>query len=438
MNPQHITRQGDDTSSDVLVTDENATGATGALMSSNSGANIDRKNDLRNKFKSALFGSISDDEDELKDLGASPPDSPENDIEEEDCLDTSVDLPETLVVSSSRYRLLTDDDLLKLPPVQWRIKDVLPSHGTAVIFGPSGSGKSFLVLDMLQSLALGRDWFGRRVKPCSVTYIALEGEAGLSKRLDAYRIQNGATAKNIRYIVQPFRLLNTDDINELVQAIQTARTGDVVVLDTLSRAIPGTDENDGKAMGQIIAAAKILQDLIGGLVILIHHTGKDTSRGMRGHSSLHAALDCAIEVKRSGEHREWVVAKSKEGEDGESHSFKLTVVSLGVDGEGDEITSCVIVASQSSHVIRPKMPTLGSNQTIALKALDEALSKSVDIDKDGVPPNKPCLNFEHALEIVAPLIPVGDKHKKQRAKDALAGLVNKDVVAVKGDWLWRN
>ena len=111
-------------------------------------------------------------------------------------------------------------------------------------------------------------------------------------------------------MVQPFRLLNADDINELVLAIKAAGSGDVVVLDTLSRATPGSDENDSKAMGQIVAASKVLQECIGGLVLLIHHTGKDASKGMRGHSSLHAALDCAIEVRRNGDHREWLVAKS--------------------------------------------------------------------------------------------------------------------------------
>lgn len=337
-----------------------------------------------------------------------------------------------------RYLLLTDDDLSKRPPVKWIIKGVLPSQGIAVVFGPSGSGKSFLVLDMLQSLASGHDWFDHKVTQCAVTYVALEGEAGLAGRVKAYRIHHGMTSQNIVYMAQPFGLPDADDINDLVLAIKTAGTGDVVVLDTLSRATPGLDENASKDMGAIVAAAKLLQELLGGLVLLVHHTGKDTARGMRGHSLLHAALDCAIEVKRSGDNREWVVAKSKDGEDGASHPFKLEVVAMGIDSDGDAITSCVIVTNQSAHAIAKKMPTLGSNQTIALKALVEPLSKSVDIDKDGAPPGRPCLLFEHALAVVALLMPVEAKHKKQRAKDALTGLVSKDLVGMKGDWLWVN
>lgn len=438
MNSLNIAGQGADTTRHWMSTNENASEGTEALKLNQSNATIARKNDLRNEFKRSLLASINLDVEELRDVAVLATDTHAEHLMQEDCLDASIDVPVTQVVPKLHYRLLTDDDLRKLSPVQWRIKDVLPSQGTAVVFGPSGSGKSFLVLDMLQSLASGREWFGRRVKPCSVTYIALEGEAGLSGRVEAYRMHHGSTSPNIRYMVQPFRLLNADDINELVLAIQAAGTGGVVVLDTLSRATPGSDENDSKAMGQIVAAAKILQDLIGGLVLLVHHTGKDASRGMRGHSSLHAAMDCAIEVKRSGDHREWLVAKSKDGEDGASHSFKLEVVSLGKDSDGDAITSCVIVANQSAQAVVKKRPTLGSNQTIALKALEGPLRESVEIDKEGAPQGKPCLDVEQAYAIVVPLMPGGDKHKKERAEAALDGLVTRNVVGIKGEWLWVN
>lgn len=391
--------------------------------------------DLREEFKRLLNTPFAPD---VAAFVVGSAETAANELIQDDDPDALIDLLDSPVAPAMRYNLLTDADLCRLPPIQWRIKNVLPEQGIAVVYGPSGSGKSFLVLDMLQSLASGREWFGRKVKQCSVTYIVLEGEAGLAGRVSAHRIHHGPTSPNIRYMVQPFRLLNADDINELVLAIQAAGTGDVVVLDTLSRATPGSDENDSKAMGLIVSSAKILQELIGGLVLLIHHTGKDASKGMRGHSSLHAALDCAIEVRRNGGHREWLVAKSKDGEDGASHSFKLEVVPLGTDNDGDEITSCVVVANQSAQAIAKKMPTLGSNQTIALKALDGPLRESVDTDKDGAPQGRPCLGFEHALAVVTPLMPVEGKYKKQRAKEALTGLVHKAVVGMKGDWLWIN
>jgi hypothetical protein len=438
MNSLKTAGQGADKTRHCMITNENASGATEARKPNQCTETIARKDGLRNEFKRSILASMPVGVDRLEDLLVLPANTAANDLIHGDDIDALVHQQEPPRVTDMRYLLLTDENLSMLPPVQWLIKGVLPSQGIAVVFGPSGSGKSFLALDMLQSLALGRDWCGRRVKPCYVTYLALEGEAGLAGRVDAYRSHHGFTSPNIRYMVQPFRLRDADDINDLVLAIQAAGTGDVVVLDTLSQATAGSDENDSKTMGLIVAAAKLLQEMIGGLVLLIHHTGKDANRGMRGHSSLHAALDCAIEVKRTGEHREWLVAKSKDGEDGASHPFRLEKVLLGHDSDGDEITSCVVVPDQSAQAVGTKIPKLGSNQKIALNALEGPLRESVDIDKDGAPQGKPCLLVEHALAIVIPLIPAEAKYKKQRAKEALTGLVERNMLGMKGEWLWVN
>jgi len=103
---------------------------------------------------------------------------------------------------------------------------------------------------------------------------------------------------------------------------------------------------------------KGLQSAVGGLVMLVHHTGKDATKGMRGHSSLIAALDAAIEVSRNGDQRSWQVAKSKDGEDGAAHPFKLEVMELGIDADGDPVTSCVIKADSSSPIKKPLTPSM--------------------------------------------------------------------------------
>jgi hypothetical protein len=233
-------------------------------------------------------------------------------------------------------------DVLRSNPIQWRIKDVIPERGIAAIYGPSGSGKSFLVVDMAINIAKGALWFGYRTKSCPVVYVCLEGESGLSVRLSAYRSKD-CIPKNIEFIDQPVNLLNTKDLRDLVTAIKGSHMdGGIVIIDTLNRAVPGMDENSSVDMGHAINACKLIQQGLGGLVLLVHHSGKDASKGMRGHSSLHAALDAAIEVKRSGDQREWSIAKAKDGADGKAHPFMIEVVNLGQDNDGDPITSCVI------------------------------------------------------------------------------------------------
>jgi KaiC/GvpD/RAD55 family RecA-like ATPase len=245
-----------------------------------------------------------------------------------------------------RYRLRTAAELAALPPVRWLVRGVLPAEGLAAMFGASGSGKTFLALDLAGAVAEGRPWFTYRVNAAQVVYLGLEGEAGLSQRVQAWERHNRrAPPEGLRFVVsQPFDMLQAEDVAELAEACRAAGAGGgLVVVDTLNRAALGVDENSSQDMGRIIEAAADMQRRIGGLVLLIHHAGKDQSKGMRGHSSLHAALDAAIEVRREGEAREWRVAKSKDGRDAESIAFRLEVVTLGVEPDGAVTTSCAVV-----------------------------------------------------------------------------------------------
>lgn len=244
--------------------------------------------------------------------------------------------------SLTRYRLRTASEVILTQPIRWRVKGVIPERGIGAIYGPSGSAKTFLALDMAIGIAQGAEWFGYRVRRCPVVYVCLEGEAGLSIRLGAYSTK-GTIPRNIHFLDQPLNLLDSKDVVDLVTAIRDREaTQGLVIIDTLNRAAPGLDENSSVDMGKAISAAKTIQQAIGGLVLLVHHTGKDAAKGMRGHSSLYAALDAAIEVRRSGDLREWSVAKAKDGADGMAHAFRLDVVELGVDEDGDPVTSCVI------------------------------------------------------------------------------------------------
>ncbi|MCC4114663.1 helicase RepA family protein [Aromatoleum toluclasticum] len=275
----------------------------------------------------------------------------------------------------ARYRLLTADDLAGRPPLRWRVKGVLPESGLAAIYGPSGCGKTFLTLDLAGAVSDACDWFGRRVHPCSVCYLALEGEHGISNRVQAFRARNGADRlSRVRFIAAPFSLLDVRDVPDLAASIIAAgAAGGIVIIDTLNRAAPGADENSGQDMGVLIAAATELQRLVGGLVMLVHHTGKEQGRGARGHSSLIAALDAAIEVTRDGDRREWKIAKAKDGEDGQSHPFRLEPVEIGTDEDGDAVTSCIVVADDQPAA--PRAPRLTGANRIAWQAFVGALDE---------------------------------------------------------------
>lgn len=337
-----------------------------------------------------------------------------------------------------RFKLLSVDDLAELPSLRWLVRGVLPDSGIGAIYGPSGSGKSFLALDLLAAIAEGRTWFDCPVNTAPVLYVALEGEMGIKQRVKAYEARYGRMAKIFRFLLLPLDIRNASDRAKLVRDIKAQGwNGGVLVLDTLNRAAPGMDENDSKEMGLAIAATKAIQAEIGGLVLLVHHTGKDATKGLRGHSSLRAALDVVLEVTRQDERREWKLEKAKDGEDGKVHAFHLDVVELGDDAEGWPVTSCVVVPEETpADAIRKAAPPGGGNQRIAWDALGELLKASRHFGQGKAPPSRPCLTLAEALDGIAPRLPIEPKRQRERAQQAITGLIGRGCVNFQEGWLW--
>ena len=348
------------------------------------------------------------------------------------------DLLNRVKAPAIRYKLLSGANLYNAAPMKWMVRGVLPAEGLAALYGASGSGKSFLALDMGCAIASGAEWFGRRVTQAPVTYVCLEGEAGLGKRVKAWSLHYGKTVPNqLQFITQPFDLLS-NDVAELAKAVIVGGGANgLVMLDTLNRASEGADENSSVDMGRLIAAAKRLQSLTGGLVLLVHHTGKDTSKGLRGHSSLYAALDGAIEVIKTDSRREWNVAKSKDDETGEAHAFGLEVVNIGLDDEGDKITSCVAIPNYSmDKELRRALPPKSGNQKIIWEALQDAFKKSPNTGQANAPEGRPCLRLDDAIDKTRDRLLCETKRQTERTRSAISGLVERGLLVHGEGWLW--
>lgn len=338
------------------------------------------------------------------------------------------------------FKLLTVADVRALPPALDRIHGIYPVHGVGAIYGPSGSGKSFLVVDLMAAVAGAQAWFGRKVRPGRVVYVMLEGAAGLAKRIRAWEEINGRPFPDgVSFLVESFRLLDRDHLLALARAIDLMGGADVVVIDTLNRAAPGADENSPEDAGRMLEALQHLQTMIGGLVLVVHHTGKDATKGMRGHSSLFAAMDGAIVTTRSGDAREWAIDKVKDGRDGDAHPFILRAVEVGEDEEGDPITSCAVVlpgeGDELPELHRPRPPK-GGNQRIVYDALTPLFKDSHSFGKAGAPPIRPCIELETAVLKVRDRLTVEPKRRTERARQAITGLVASGVLGTNEGWLW--
>jgi putative DNA primase/helicase len=313
------------------------------------------------------------------------------------------------------YHLLSIDELYSLPPAEWLIKRVLPRQGIASIYGASGSGKTFFMLDLLLSISCKPDWHQQKVKNVPVTYVCLESQSGIANRIRAWEVAaKYGRPENFKIITSKFSLMSDTDIRELAAAINDKNMGGgVIAIDTLNAACPNSDENASKDMGIIIASMKKLQRLTNGLILFNHHTGKDKTQGMRGHSSLIAALDIAIELK-SGTKRSWRIKKNKDGEEGEEFGFKLIQHAVGIDEDGEQITSCSLELIAPSA--RPQLAPKGKNQMLIYKAIREACLKN-DC-------NVHALNLQTAIEMGGnALTNISDNKRKYEARKIIETLI---------------
>lgn len=268
---------------------------------------------------------------------------------------------------AKRFTFHSAADIINAPQHADAIKSVATSYGVITIYGPSGSAKSFLAVHMADCLGDGSAFFGFKTQIKQVVYINLEGS--MKTRLAAIRADKKRdVSDNVRFVTEPFHILK--DVEAVAADIPE---GAVVFIDTLNAASPGLDENSSRDMGLILEAAKKLQQITKGLVVIVHHSGKDASKGLRGHSSLYAAMDAVIEVGRNGDSRYWRLAKSKEGRDGIRRGFRLKSVGLGYDADGEPVTSCVVEEDNTplQEEAKPLTPAL----RYALETLEAVLDR---------------------------------------------------------------
>lgn len=262
------------------------------------------------------------------------------------------------------------------------VAGLLGAGSLGCVYGPSNCGKTFFTIDLALRIASGMEWRGRAVDQGVVVYVAGEGGHGARNRVTAWLRRHDVDPQRVAFamIPSPVNLLDpAADLARLVTAVHSAteRLGmplRMVVIDTLSRAMAGGDENSPEAMTAFIGNCDSLRDQVGAHVLLIHHTGKDTGRGARGHSSLRAALDTEIELSAPEGASGMVatVVKQRDLAKGQTFPFSLEVAVLGQDERGDDVTSCTVVHDEDgSRQTGKRRPT--GQAAIALNMLREAL-----------------------------------------------------------------
>jgi AAA domain len=238
-------------------------------------------------------------------------------------------------------------EILAMSSEEFLIQHLVPRQGFGVLYGASGSLKSFVALDMSVAIALGRPWGGRDVKQGAAFYIAAEGASGLSKRVAGIMQRQGMPE------AFPFYLLTVSpdlgnarsgDAQKLIRSIRsTGRSPSIIVLDTLAQMLHGGDEN-GQGMQAFVRNAQTIASALDCFVLAVHHVGHHADSRLRGHSSLPAAADLIIRAERLPDAPAVALSvdKSKDGPTDIRLTATMRRVTLGTDAKGNESDTLVV------------------------------------------------------------------------------------------------
>jgi hypothetical protein len=272
------------------------------------------------------------------------------------------------------------------PTLSWLVKGILVNSGLSTIFGGPGTSKTFLALDMALHIAHGWKWFGRKVTAGGVVYVTGEGGSGMRLRMKAWRKEKQGLPR-VPFTMVPTSVNlfdNHEDVEKLISDVKTHAAAmeapvRLVVLDTLSRMIGSGDEDKARDINVVVQRAERIQRETGAHVLIVHHSGKDKDRGMRGSNALLGAADAAIEVTRHDTGLcEGKIAKVKDGGDIDPFRYTLSQSVLGVDEEGDNVTSCIVTPAGASEGAPRERPRLSPAQDVAMRALREVVLDNYD------------------------------------------------------------
>jgi hypothetical protein len=290
-------------------------------------------------------------------------------------------------------------DSIEDEPVEWLINGVIPQKSFVALYAPPASFKSFIALDIAECIATGRAFLGNQItRRGAVLYIAGEGHGGIGSRIKALKTHHktpvGAPVYFLRRQVN-LRSSKTD-LQDLVNAIDDLKAVgginfELIIIDTLARAFGGGNENASEDMGAFITAAGAIQGRYECGLLVVHHAGKDATKGLRGHSSLLGAVDTELEIIRieGAQPPKGIlhISKQKDGEDGQRIGFKMVEVTTGssgvidfegasslaveVDGELDTTVKQKVKAAPPNRKLKGHAQTLFDSLHIAIKKFGE-------------------------------------------------------------------
>lgn len=327
------------------------------------------------------------------------------------------------------------------------VEGLLIRAAMSVFYGPSNCGKTFFASDLALHVAMGKPWNGREVAQGGVIYCALEGSHGIRNRVAAWAKHYGVEGAPIPFAIIPVALDMLDpeaDTFRLIEAIQAAaaKMGQpvaLVVMDTLSRAMAGGNENAPEDMGALVMNSDRIRQATGAHVAWIHHSGKDQAQGARGHSLLRAATDTEIEISRPDANSPSTarVTKQRELEIDGVWTFSLERVDLGTNHRGKPVTSCVVKPAET--MAQEARASLTNGEAMAMRILHDVMAaQPVQPPYQAAQAGVQTAATKQAWREAFFARSTADSHeaKKKAFNRAAEGLSQKSKIGVHHDLVW--
>lgn len=267
-------------------------------------------------------------------------------------------------------------DLDKVDSADELVEGLIGRNAMGVLYGDSNTGKTFVAIDLGCAIARGVPWMGRRVEKGMVVYLATESPASVRTRLRAYQKHHGCSVPDFVVVTTPVNLFRSSaDTNAVIKLIRELESEhgvkcELIIGDTLARLAAGANENSGDDMTIVLENLDRIRAEVNASVLPIHHTGKDSAKGMRGWSGMRAAIDTELEVTvdSAGIGAVEVTKQRDLPGKGSRIGYRLQVIPLGRGKWDQDLTSCVVEPIAAPVAPRRQVP-LGKAQQAVVAVL---------------------------------------------------------------------
>jgi hypothetical protein len=306
------------------------------------------------------------------------------------------------------------------PKRSWLVEHIIPQGPcVGLCVGASGSGKTFVVIELARCLALGVPFLGKKVVQAGSLLNASESAYGVPDRYKAAFSVNPeldpSTVACLCNDTAPPDLSTDEGKKEYILTLKALsadcekKTGQplrLVILDTFSASFSVKDENSNAEIAGVVRICYEIAHAMNCAVMVVHHFGKNKERGARGGSAFRSNVDFQIDVKPG---QVWVEKVKDAPVQYTLSQFALRPVGVGLDNKGNPITSMRVEAVAA---IDEGVPDVGGRPAEGDRELEELLAANGGKDvlkhvlrnefytlcEEGLPRSAKYSRFERALK----------------------------------------